>query len=82
MLHDQDRVSSVTQAMKCQNELIHITEVQACGWFIEQIKRKTEVQPRDDPTEGASIGKVRAHVESTKLREILSSMNSDEDTSF
>jgi hypothetical protein len=50
--------------------------------IIEQIKRKTEVQSRDDPTEGAPVGKVRAHVESTKLREILSSMNSDEDAPF
>ena len=50
--------------------------------IIEQIKRKTEVQSREDPTEGAPVGKVRANVESTKLREILSSMNSDEDTPF
>ena len=46
--------------------------------LIESIKRKTEVQ-RDDPSEGAPVGKVRAHVESTKLREILSNMGSDDE---
>ena len=53
--------------------------------IIDQIKRKTEVQQVDpdtgevNPTQGAGIGKVRAHVESTKLREILNNMGSDED---
>ena len=47
--------------------------------IIDSIKRKTEVSQREEPTEGAAVGKVRATVESTKLREILSSMNSDED---
>jgi replicative DNA helicase len=46
--------------------------------IIESIKRKTEVS-RDDPTQGQPMGKVRAEVQSTKLREILNSMNSDED---
>jgi replicative DNA helicase len=46
--------------------------------IIESIKRKTEVS-RDDPTQGQPVGKVRAEVQSTKLREILNSMNSDED---
>ncbi len=50
--------------------------------IIEQIKRKTEIQPREEPTDGVPVGKVRAHVESTKLREILSSMNTDEDAPF
>jgi len=47
--------------------------------IIDSIKRKTEVQPREEPDQGSSLGKVRANVESTKLREILSSMNSDEE---
>ena len=53
--------------------------------IIDQIKRKTEVQQVDpdtgevNPTQGAGIGKVRAHEESTKLREILNNMGSDED---
>ncbi len=46
--------------------------------IIEQIKRKTEVQ-RDEPSEGAPAPKVRAHVESTKLREILSNMGGDDE---
>ncbi len=53
--------------------------------IIDSIKRKTEVQKVDqetgeiNPTQGASIGKVRANVESTKLREILNSMGSDDE---
>jgi archaellum biogenesis ATPase FlaH len=49
--------------------------------IIDSIKRKTEIQ-REDPTEGQSVGKVRAQVESTKLREILNNMSSDEDAPF
>jgi replicative DNA helicase len=49
--------------------------------IIDSIKRKTEIQ-REEPTEGASVGKVRAQVESTKLREILNNMSSDEDAPF
>ena len=48
--------------------------------IIDNIKRKTETStPSDDPTEGAPVGKVRAKVESTKLREILNSMGDDDD---
>jgi replicative DNA helicase len=46
--------------------------------IIDSIKRKTEVQ-RDDPTDGAPVGKVRGHVESTKLREILNNMGGDDE---
>jgi archaellum biogenesis ATPase FlaH len=49
--------------------------------IIDSIKRKTEVQ-REEPTEGAPVGKVRATVESTKLREILNNMGGDEDEAF
>lgn len=49
--------------------------------IIESIKRKTNMQAeeRSDPTEGAPVGKVRATVESTKLRQILNNMGNDED---
>jgi archaellum biogenesis ATPase FlaH len=48
--------------------------------IIEGIKRKTEMANRaDDPTDGAPVGKVRANVESSKLREILNNMGNDED---
>ena len=52
--------------------------------LIESIKNrttiaKTEEQENADPKQGISIGKVRATVESTKLREILNSMGNDED---
>ena len=47
--------------------------------IIEGIKRKTEMANREDPTEGAAVGKVRATVESSKLRDILNNMNNDED---
>jgi archaellum biogenesis ATPase FlaH len=46
--------------------------------IIDSIKRKTEVQ-RDDPTEGVAVGKVRGHVESTKLREILNNMGGEDE---
>jgi archaellum biogenesis ATPase FlaH len=46
--------------------------------IIENLKRKTEIA-RTEPNEGAPVGKVRASVESSKLREILNNMNSDED---
>ena len=53
--------------------------------ILDSIKRKTATStgenntPTDDPTEGASVGKIRGKVESTKLREILSNMGSDEE---
>jgi len=46
--------------------------------IIDQIKRKTEVQ-REEPSDGSPAPKVRAHVESTKLREILSNMGGDDE---
>jgi replicative DNA helicase len=46
--------------------------------IIDSIKRKTEVQ-RDDPSEGQPVGRVRAEVQSTKLREILNSMSSEDE---
>jgi hypothetical protein len=50
--------------------------------IIEQIKRKTTVDQEPDeadPTQGSSIGRVRANVESTKLREILNNMGGDDE---
>jgi len=52
--------------------------------IIDSIKRKTqtntqEEETRADPSEGKSVGKVKATVESTKLRQILNNMGGDED---
>jgi archaellum biogenesis ATPase FlaH len=48
--------------------------------IIDQIKRKTEMADRaEDPKEGAAAPKIRGHVESTKLREILNNMGGDEE---
>ena len=52
--------------------------------IIDSIKRKTQTnaedtEPRADPSEGKSVGKVKATVESTKLRQILNNMGGDED---
>jgi len=52
--------------------------------IIDSIKRKTEIQntqdpTNDDPTQGVSVGKIKGKVESTKLREILNSMGDDEE---
>jgi archaellum biogenesis ATPase FlaH len=46
--------------------------------LIESLKRKSEVS-RDDPAEGEPAPKIRATVESTKLREILNNMSNDEE---
>jgi hypothetical protein len=46
--------------------------------LIYSIKRKTEVQ-REEPDEGVPVGKVRATVESSKLRDILNNMSSEEE---
>lgn len=49
---------------------------------IENIKRKTtmaaESRESGDPTDGVPAGKVRANVQSSKLRDILNSMNGDD----
>jgi archaellum biogenesis ATPase FlaH len=52
--------------------------------IIENIKRKTTVDREtgeisDDPAEGSSVGKVRANVQSTKLRDILNNMGSEDE---
>jgi archaellum biogenesis ATPase FlaH len=53
--------------------------------IIESIKARTTIKAdadgviSDDPTQGAAVGKVRAHVESSKLREILNNQFGDED---
>jgi len=52
--------------------------------IIENIKRKTTVDREtgeisDDSAEGSSVGKVRANVQSTKLRDILNNMGSEDE---
>jgi hypothetical protein len=54
--------------------------------IIESIKNRSTVttqasstEAETDPKQGISLGKVRATVESTKLREILNSMGNDEE---
>jgi len=50
--------------------------------IIESIKRKTEVESRDPPAEpdqGAPVGKVRANVSSSKMREILNNQFGDDE---
>jgi replicative DNA helicase len=49
--------------------------------IIEQIKSRATVEknPLADPAQGASLGRVRATVQSTKLREIINNMNTDEE---
>lgn len=46
--------------------------------IIENIKRKTEIE-RDDPKDGMAVPKIKAQVESTKLREILNNLSNDEE---
>jgi len=51
--------------------------------IIESIKNRTsqqsEPEPRDDPADGAPVAKVRANVESSKLREILNTQFGDDE---
>jgi hypothetical protein len=52
--------------------------------IIEGIKRRTTVdnstgEVTDDPAEGTSVGRVRATVQSTKLRDILNSMSDSDE---
>ena len=52
--------------------------------IIDSIKRRSstttqEEETREDPSEGANAPKIKARVESTKLREILNNMGGDED---
>lgn len=46
--------------------------------IIDSLKRRNE-PPREDPTEGTPAPRIRANVESTKLRDILNKMNTDEE---
>jgi replicative DNA helicase len=72
-----------------EDEQEHAGASRGSSSIIESIKSRTTVQaPKNvdsdgvitDPTQGASLGKVRANVESTKLREILNSMSSEDET--
>jgi archaellum biogenesis ATPase FlaH len=49
--------------------------------IIDNLKRKTTVQEaeREEPTDGTPVGKVRATVESSKLRELLNNINTNEE---
>jgi hypothetical protein len=59
--------------------------VRGSSSIIESIKNRSTVSAKadedgviPDPKQGISLGKVRATVESTKLRQILNSMGTDE----
>lgn len=54
----------------------------ASSSVINAIKNRTQSgapEEREDPTDGTALGRVRAHVESSKLREILNNQFGDED---
>jgi archaellum biogenesis ATPase FlaH len=46
--------------------------------LLNSIKQRQTVAPTDDPTAGAAVPKVRAQVESSKLRELLNNLPSDD----
>lgn len=46
---------------------------------IDSIKRKTNVTTVADPSEGAPVGKIKSNVQSSKLRDILNSINRPDD---
>jgi archaellum biogenesis ATPase FlaH len=47
--------------------------------IINAIKNRTAAQPNEDPADGAAVGKVRATVESSKLRQLINTNFNDED---
>jgi KaiC/GvpD/RAD55 family RecA-like ATPase len=47
--------------------------------LINAIKNRTAQESREEPDEGAAVGKVRATVESSKLRQLLNTNFNDED---
>jgi len=47
--------------------------------IIENIKRKTEIQRTDDPDSGSAAPKIRAQIESTKLRDLLNNMGTGDE---
>ena len=70
-----------------EDEQEHSGASRGSSSIIESIKARSTVKPfvdadgviSDDPTQGSSIGKVRANVESTKLLELLNKMSDNED---
>ena len=46
--------------------------------LLNSIKQRQTVAPTDDPTDGAAVPKVRANVESSKLRELLNNLPGDD----
>ena len=46
--------------------------------LLNSIKQRHTVAPTDDPTDGAAVPKVRANVESSKLRELLNNLPGDD----
>jgi len=70
-----------------EDEQEHSGASRGSSSIIESIKARSTVKPfvdadgviSEDPTQGSSIGKVRANVESTKLLELLNKMSDNED---
>ena len=70
-----------------EDEQEHSGASRGSSSIIESIKARSTVKSfvdadgviSDDPTQGSSIGKVRANVESTKLLELLNKMSDNED---
>jgi hypothetical protein len=48
--------------------------------IMDKIKRGAESQPqqREDPSEGSGLGKIRAETDSTKLKNFINNLGSDE----
>jgi archaellum biogenesis ATPase FlaH len=46
--------------------------------IIDSIKNRATIQESEDPTQGAAVGKVRATVQSTKLREMLHNLGNED----
>jgi hypothetical protein len=53
-------------------------QASAGSTLLNSIKQRQTIQATDNPTEGLAIPKVRAQVESSKLREILNNLPGDD----
>lgn len=70
LAEDEDNSSYSTQSSSIYNNLKRTTA--ASGSSLSE-------QTREDPSEGGSVGKIRAETDSTKLREFLNNLPGDEE---
>jgi len=71
---DSLRISDLTEEEGYGNH----NSQSAGSTLLNSIKQRSNVQSQEDPMDGAAVPKVRAQVESSKLRELLNNLPSDD----